>query len=140
MVRLAPASLIGISLALIGIVLLFFAFQSSARQARATIDRRKPEAVLRGYFDAWGRNDWPSQASFMDEKYARMVPEPVDSLQIADLQILSSSAAQITYRVVFDIHVKGLGVSMHTGRYDWTYTLSWDSGRSVWLITNYGAG
>jgi len=34
----------------------------------------------------------------------------------------------------------GQGFSMQSGRYDWSYYLSRDSGSGDWLITNYGEG
>ena len=106
-----------------------------------TIDRHNPESVLRAYFDTWERSDWSVQASLMDEKYAQMVPEPVESIRILEIQpISSSSLTEQTYHVIFEIKVKGQGVSMQSGRYDWNYYLTWDAERSSWLITNYGAG
>ena len=77
----------------------------------------------------------------MDHKYAGMDPEPVDSIRLLEIRLISSpSSDERTYRVVFEIKVKGQGVSMQSGRYDWTYYLTWDSTRNSWLITNYGAG
>jgi hypothetical protein len=106
-----------------------------------TVDRQDPESVLRAYFDAWERSDWSAQASFMDENYAGMEPEPVDLIRILQIQpVLSSSLIERTYHVIFEIQVKGQGVSMHNGRYDWSYYLTWDATRSSWLISNYGAG
>jgi hypothetical protein len=107
----------------------------------ATVDHHDPGSVLRAYFDAWERSDWSVQASLMDKKYAQMVPEPVDSIRILEIQpILSSSLTERTYHVIFEIKVKGQGVSMQSGWYDWSYYLTWDAQRSSWLITNYGAG
>ena len=106
-----------------------------------TVDRQDPESVLRAYFDAWQRSDWSAQASLMDEKYAQMAPEPVDLIRILEIQpVLSSSLTERTYRVIFEIQVKGQGVSMQSGQYGWSYYLTWDPKRSSWLITNYGAG
>ena len=105
------------------------------------VDHRNPESVLRAYFDAWQRSDWSAQASLMDEKYAQMVPEPLDSIRILEIQPISvSSPSERTYHVIFKIKVKGQGVSMQSGRYDWSYSLSWDARRASWLISNYGAG
>jgi hypothetical protein len=105
-----------------------------------TIDRHNPESVLRAYFDAWQRSDWSVQASLMDEKYAQMAPEPVDLIRILEIQpVLSSLLTERTYRVIFEIQVKGQGVSMQSGQYGWSYYLTWDAKRSSWLITNYGA-
>ncbi len=106
-----------------------------------TVDRHNPESVLRAYFDAWERSDWSVQASLMDEKYAQMVPEPVDSIRILEIQpISSSSLTERACHVIFEIKVKGQGVSMQSGQYDWSYYLTWDAKRGSWLITNYGAG
>ena len=106
-----------------------------------TVDRRNPESVLRAYFDAWQRSDWPVQASMMSANYAQMAPEPVDSISIMEIQPLSSSSlTERIYHVTFEIKVKGPGVSMHNGRYEWSYYLTWDAKRGSWLITNYGAG
>lgn len=114
---------------------------SALRPPLPPVDRHDPQAVLRAYFAAWEQGNWSAQASFMDDKYAGMVPEPVASLHILQLVPLSeASSGERLYRVVFEIQVKGRGVSMRTGRYDWTYHLSWDAGRDSWLITNYGAG
>ena len=105
------------------------------------VDHHNPESVLHAYFDAWERSDWSAQASLMDKKYAQMVPEPVDSISILEIQpISSSSLTEQIYHVIFEIKVKGQGISMHTGRYEWSYYLTWDAKRGSWLITNYGAG
>jgi len=105
-----------------------------------TFDRHNPESVLRGYFDAWGRNDWSAQKSFMDQKYAPMSPEPVDSIHILQIKVSGSSATEQNYQVLFEIRVKGQGISMYSGKYQWDYYLTWDASRDSWLITNYGAG
>ena len=57
----------------------------------AALDRHDPEAVLRAYFDAWARGDWPAQTTLMDEKYGRMEPEPLDSIRILDIKLLSNA-------------------------------------------------
>ena len=114
---------------------------TNTSKVAVTVDRHNPESVLRAYFDAWERSDWSDQASFMDEKYAHMMPEPVDSIRILEIQsIPSSSLTERTYYVKFEIKVKGQGVSMQSGQYDWSYYLTWDAKRGSWLITNYGAG
>ena len=114
---------------------------TNTSKAAVIVDRHNPKSVLRAYFDAWERSDWSVQASLMDEKYAQMVPEPVDSIRILEIQpISSSSVTEQTYHVIFEIKVKGQGVSMQSGRYDWSYYLTWDAKRGSWLITNYGAG
>ena len=107
-----------------------------------TVDRRNPESVLRAYFDAWQRSDWSVQSSMMAANYAQMAPEPVDSISILELQPIPTSllTERTTYHVIFEIKVKGQGISMHNGRYDWSYYLTWDAQRGSWLITNYGAG
>jgi hypothetical protein len=97
--------------------------------------------VLRAYFYAWNLNDWSLQASMMDDRYARMLPEPVESIRILELKLIpDSTSPDRTYQVSFEIKVKGRGVSMGSGQYDWTYTLSWNAKHGSWLITNYGAG
>jgi len=105
------------------------------------VDRHNPESVLRAYFDAWVRSDWSVQLSLMDEKYGQMAPEPVDSINILEIQPISSSSLTYqTYHVIFEIKVKGQGISMQSGRYDWSYYLTWNPKRDSWLITNYGTG
>jgi hypothetical protein len=122
------------------IVFLLAGCTNSATDA-VKVDRHNPESVLRAYFDAWQRSDWSTQASLMDKKYAQMAPEPLDSIRILEIQPLSvSSSTERTYHVLFEIKVKGQGVSMQSGRCDWSYTLTWDPRRASWLITNYGAG
>ncbi len=113
----------------------------SPRGLPTGVDRSDPEAVLQAYFSAWARGDLTAQVSFMGPNYAGLDAEPVDSLQLVTVQLLSApSASERTYRVVFDIKVKGAGLSMRSGRYDWTYYLTWDAARGSWLMTNYGAG
>lgn len=108
---------------------------------KAAVNRHNPESVLRAYFDAWERGDWSVQTSLMDEKYAQMEPEPVDSIRILNIRpISSSSTTERIYQVIFDIKVKGPGVSMPSGRNDWKYVLTWNEQRGSWLITDYGAG
>jgi hypothetical protein len=105
-----------------------------------SVDRHDPESVLRAYFDAWGRSDWSTQQSLMDELYADMSPEPVDSIRILEIQRVSSSPTECVYSVLFDIQVKGQGVSMHSGQVRWNYYLTWYADRDSWLISNYGYG
>jgi hypothetical protein len=126
---------------MVSLILLLSTACARASRAAVTVDRRDPESVLRAYFDAWERSDWSAQASLMDDKYSQMAPEPVDSIRLLDIQsIPDASSTERTYRVIFEIKVKGRGVSMRSGRYDWQYYLSWDAQRDSWLITNYGAG
>lgn len=114
---------------------------SMSKSAPVSVDRRNPESVIRAYFDAWEHGDWSGQAAFMDKKYERMVPEPVESVRLLEVRPLGGSSATLrVYSVVFEIKVKGEGVSMESGRYDWTYKLTWDAQRGSWLISNYGAG
>ena len=114
---------------------------TNTTKVAVTVDRHSPESVLHAYFDAWDRSDWAGLNSFMDEKYGQIAPEPVDSIRIIEMQsIANSSSTDRTYYVVFDIKVKGQGVSMHSGRYDWSYYLIWEPKRGSWIITNYGAG
>lgn len=113
---------------------------SSTQSTAASVDRRDPESVLRGYFSAWQNGDWEGQESFMAEQYGNLWPEPVGSLRIIELRRVEGSSSHCLYRVVFDITVKGRVVSMTTGRYDWSYDLNWDGHRQSWIITNYGEG
>ncbi len=123
------------------LVFLFLTGYTSNKNTNNSVDRKDPESVLRAYFEAWNRNDESTRASMMADMYAHMTPEPVESIRILELQPLpDSSESERNYRVVFEIKVKGSGVSMNSGQYDWTYTLSWDATRGSWLITNYGAG
>lgn len=69
------------------------------------VDRHDPEAVLRAYFDAWGQSNWLALASFMDEKYGRIVGNPVDSVRILEIQLISSSPTDYVYSVLFDIKI-----------------------------------
>ena len=102
------------------------------------VDRHDPDSVLRAYFEAWGRGDWAAEASFMDEKYAGMAPEPVDSIRILEISALNTSSTWRAYQVLFEIKVKGQGVSMQSGQYNWNYYLTWDAQRASWLISEYG--
>jgi hypothetical protein len=78
----------------------------------------------------------------MTANYARLTQEPVDSLLL--LSIAPTDGASPTtrvYSVSFEVTFKGgHGLSMEDGRYNWSYTLSWDATRDSWLIANYGAG
>ena len=124
----------------LGMILLCLLCSSCMNISKTAIavDRHDPEAVLRAYFEAWGRGDWATEASFMDEKYAGMVPEPVDSIRILEIYALNISPTWRAYQVTFEIKVKGEGVSMQSGQYNWNYYLSWDAQRGSWLISNYG--
>jgi hypothetical protein len=113
---------------------------SSTQSTAAFVDRHDPESVLRGYFSAWQSGDWEGQASFMAAQYANMAPEPVESVRIVELRRVEGSSSQCLYHAVFEITLKGKGVSMAGGRYDWTYDLKWDGQRQSWIITNYGEG
>jgi hypothetical protein len=125
----------------IGTTLLLIAACTGTKNAAISVDHNNPESVLQAYFKAWELGDWSFQTSLMDEKYAQMVPEPVDSIRILEIQeISSSSSAERTYQVAFEIKIKGLGISMRSGEYNWTYYLSWDEKHNSWLIMNYGAG
>jgi len=120
-----------------------FACSDSASPTQSSvpsIDRHDPEAVLRGYFSEWRRGDWAGQASFMASQYAGMRPEPVESLRILELRRVEGSSSRCLYGVVFEITLKGHGISMASGRYGWSYELKWDAQRQSWIITNYGAG
>jgi hypothetical protein len=125
----------------IGITLLLITACSGINDAAISVDHNNPESVIQAYFKAWEQGDWSFQTSLMDEKYAQMVPEPVDSIRLLEIQALpGSSSVERTYQVIFEIKVKGKGVSMQNGRYTWTYYLSWDEKDNSWLITNYGSG
>lgn len=126
---------------LVGVMILCIAGCSKTSQAIISVDHNDPESVLRAYFKAWEQGQWSIQESLMDEKYAQMAPEPVDSIQILEIKTIpNSSSLERTYQVVFEIKVKGKGVSMQSGKYSWTYYLSWNQKHNSWLITNYGAG
>lgn len=124
---------------IIGLVFLLSAVKIKADRAHA-VNRRDPAAVLQAYFDAWERNDWATQASLLDQKYPNIVPEPVKSLNVIEIQTLSSQPTEKVYAVTFEIEVKGEGVSMHSGQYGWTFYISHDPKRDEWVITNYGEG
>lgn len=107
----------------------------------ASVDRTDPEAVLRAYLDAWERGDWRAQEDYMSTVFADRVPEPISSLEIIELtRGPDSDSTHRLYYVSFEIVVRGDGVSMTSGRYDWSYELEWDEERSSWIITNYGWG
>ncbi len=126
---------------LLPLIALVLASCSLLRPSLPPVDRHDPQAVLRGYFAAWAQGNWSAQASFMDDKYAGMVPEPVESLRLLQIEPLPGAASgERLYRVIFEIEVKGRGVSMGSGRYDWSYYLTWNAARDSWIITNYGAG
>lgn len=103
-------------------------------------DRHDPEAVLRAYFDAWNRNDWVARESLRPVSNVRVVPEQVDWIRVLEIETISSSPTEYVYSVVFEIQVKGQGISMHNGRYAWKYYLTWDPNRDTWYISNYGGG
>jgi hypothetical protein len=128
-----------ISLFLGCVVLLKFAACQSTHRFTA-VDRRDPEAVLRAYFAAWANNDRATLTSLMVQKYANLAYEPVDSLRV--LTIVPADGASPTrrvYAVSFEVTFKGgRSISMENGRYNWTYTLTWDAARDSWLISNYG--
>jgi hypothetical protein len=97
--------------------------------------------VLRAYFDAWSHNDAPRQQTFMTSNYARLVSEPVDSLQVLSINPQDPATPSTrTFAVSFDIKTRSPGASVPTGRHQWTYTLTWDAKKESWLISNYGAG
>jgi hypothetical protein len=108
--------------------------------SEAAVDRHDPASVLRAYFDAWAQGDWSGQTSFMDKMYSSLINEPVESISNVTIRRLDSepSAGRARFSVGFDIVVKGTGVSMHTGHYDWRYELTWDQDRDSWLIASYG--
>ena len=120
---------------------LFVFLTAACVKPAPVMDRADPEAVLRAYFDAWKNGDWSTQASLMDAKYGHMANEPLAALHIVQLQLFSSPSSTVrTYLVIFEIVVKGKGVSMQNGRYVWTYELTYDGKKGSWIITNYGAG
>ena len=120
-------------------LLTYAACQSTHRST--AVDRRDPEAVLRAYFAAWANNDRATLTSLMAQKYADLAYEPVDSLRV--LTIVPADGASPTrrvYAVSFEVTFKGgRSISMESGRYRWTYTLTWDATHASWLISNYGA-
>jgi hypothetical protein len=106
------------------------------------VDRHDPEAVLRAYFAAWARNDMDARTSFAIANRADMAREPVDSLRVLSVRpVDGASQATRVYSVSFEVtFIGGRSVSMESGRYNWTYTLTWDATKDSWLIANYGAG
>lgn len=103
--------------------------------------RRDPEAVLRAYFAAWANNDTATQRSLMTQNYSNLAYEPVDSLRVVTIVPANGvSPTRRVYAVSFEVTFKGgRSISMENGRYNWTYTLTWDATRDSWLISNYGA-
>jgi len=124
---------------MLSLIFLLFAIKIRTDQTHA-INRHDPAAMLQAYFDAWERNDWTTQASLLDKKYRNMVPEPVESLNIIEIQTISSQPIEKVYVVTFEIQVKEQGVVLHSGQYEWTFYIAWDSSRVEWVITNYGEG
>lgn len=76
----------------------------------------------------------------MDAKYSNMVEEPVYILHPLWIRCLSSTANETEFSVIFFIDMAGQGLSMESGLYSWTYTLTWDKNKESWLITSYGMG
>lgn len=78
----------------------------------------------------------------MTGNYANLASEPVSSLHVSSLALVDGvSPVKRVYSVSFDIAFRGgRSISMENGRYNWTYTLTWDATRDSWLISNYGAG
>jgi hypothetical protein len=78
----------------------------------------------------------------MTANYARLAREPVESLRVLSVTANDgATSTQRVYAVSFDVTFKrGRSLSMESGRYKWTYTLTWDAARDSWLISNYGAG
>ena len=111
-------------------------------RSSAAVDRHDSEAVLRGYFAAWARNDTDAQTSFMTSNRARLTREPVDSLRVLTVKpVDAASPTTRVYSVSFEVTFKGgRSLSMENGLYNWRYTLTWDATRDSWLIANYGAG
>ena len=122
-------------------LLLTYAACTSTYNAPA-VDRRDPEAVLRAYFAAWSNNDTTTQKSLMTQNYSNLAYEPVNSLRVLTVAPAGgTSPTKRVYAVSFDVTFKGgRSISMENGRYNWTYTLTWDATRDSWLISNYGAG
>lgn len=65
-----------------------------------------------------------------------MVPEPVESLTLLETRIISSQPLEKVYVVTFEIQVKGQGIVLPSGQYEWTFYISWDASRDEWVITN----
>jgi hypothetical protein len=121
-------------------LLLTSACQST--RSSPAVDRHDPEAVLRAYFAAWARNDTDAQTSFMIANRAGLAREPVDSLRVLSVTpVAGVSPTTRVYSVSFEVTFKGgRSLSMENGRYNWTYSLTWDATNNSWLIANYGAG
>jgi hypothetical protein len=58
-------------------------------------------------------------------------------LLVVTLSLLSAACQTTNGSLTIDRHQ---GSSMDSGRYNWTYTLTWDGSRDSWFISNYGAG
>lgn len=101
-------------------------------------DRHDPESVIRAFFDAWERKDANALASILMYKRGDTVFEPTDSIKIQEIKLVSSSPTERVYKVIFEVKIKGEGITMHSGKYGWKYYLTWDANRDSWLITNYG--
>ena len=72
------------------------------------------------------RRSWP-QATRASEH------EPLESLRIVSLELRDQTATRCTFDVVFDVKVKGDGLSMTDGSYPWSYELTWNADQSSWL-------
>jgi len=130
---------------LVALVLECALLMTSACQSTRTspaVDRHDLEAVLRAYFAAWARNDTDARTSFMIATRASWAREPVDSLRVLSVKpVDGASPTTRVYSVSFEVtFTGGRSVSMENGRYNWTYSLTWDATKDSWLIANYGAG
>jgi hypothetical protein len=116
---------------------------SSAPATRASaspVAAREPETVLRDYFSAWMQGDWARQTSLMSSNHASLQPEPAASLRLLKLKLANRTDTKALYYVVFHFVATDNIVSMTTGTYRWTYSLTWDPRRGSWIISNYGSG
>jgi hypothetical protein len=127
---------------LLGCAALVTSAACQSTRSSPTVDRRDPDAVLNAYFAAWARNDTIAQTSFMTPNYAGLAREPVESLRVLNITPADgASATKRVYAVTFEVRFKGgRSVSMESGHYNWTYTLTWNATRDSWLVANYGAG
>src|SRR2546426_8275682 len=126
----------------------FLALSAACRTSGGSpvVDRHNPEAVLGAYFNAWNRNDLPLQKSFMTTNYTGLAREPVDSVRVLSIKLLDAKTARLwstgspeatrVYIVVFDYKPTRRGFSMAGGRFNWSYNLTWDANRNLWLISN----
>jgi len=104
----------------------------------STLDRHDPVSVLNTYLYAWKQGDNATQISLFDQKSRQKIQEPVDSLDVVEIQptrILHQSSTRHGYRVYVEITLNG-----KKDIPSFTYTLIWSAEHDSWLITEYAVG